>query len=84
MEISHAEVIINLLDTASKIGLKLNLAEAQNIYFNNIYIYLDDIFELIRIKNQDSIHKKLVKSLLIIGQKLNINMEYFEEKASQL
>ena len=26
MEISHAEVIINLLDTASKIGLKLNLA----------------------------------------------------------
>lgn len=84
MEISHAEVIINLLDTASKIGLKLNLAEAQNIYFNNIYIYLDDIFELIRIKNQDSIHKKLVKSLIIIGQKLNINMEYFEEKASQL
>lgn len=84
MEISHAEVIINLLDTASQIGLKLNLAEAQNIYFNNIYIYLDDIFELIRIKNQDSIHKKLVKSLIIIGQKLNINMEYFEEKASQL
>ena len=84
MEISHAEVIINLLDTASKIGLKLNLAEAQNIYFNNIYIYLDDIFKLIRIKNQDSIHKKLVKSLIIIGQKLNINMEYFEEKASQL
>lgn len=84
MEISHAEVIINLLDTASQIGLKLNLAEAQNMYFNNIYIYLDDIFELIRIKNQDSIHKKLVKSLIIIGQKLNINMEYFEEKASQL
>lgn len=84
MEISQAEVIINLLDTAQLIGLKLNLAEAQNIYFNNIYVYLDDIFELIRIKNQDNIHKRLVKSLISIGQKLNINMENYEEKASKL
>ncbi len=80
LEISQTEVIIDILNKVKLIDLSLNLTEAQNAYFNNIFVKLEEMFEILKDKDQGSIHKKLAKNLITIGKMLNINMEKYEEQ----
>ena len=53
-EIQQAEAILDLFDIISKLELNIDIAEAQNIYYNKIYHRIGDIIE----NNQNSQRKR--------------------------
>lgn len=82
LEIQQAEATLELFDNIEKLELNVDIAEAQNIYFNRIFHELGEIIENINKSKQTaankSMDKKFVSTLLDIGQKLNINTEFYK------
>jgi hypothetical protein len=76
-EIQQAEVILDIFDIIEKLELQVDIAEAQNIYFSKIYHRVGDIIEA-GFKRQSS--RRFVEMLLDIGEKLNINTEFYQIK----
>lgn len=76
-EIQQAETILELFDNIEKLELNVDIAEAQNIYFNKIFHEFDDIIENVN-KSSSSTDKKFITILLEIGNKLNINTEFYQ------
>ncbi len=76
-EIQQAEAVLELFDNIEKLELNVDIAEAQNIFFTKIFHEFDNIIENIN-KSSSSTDKKFVKSLLEIGQKLNINTDFYQ------
>lgn len=77
LEIQQAEATLELFDNIEKLELNVEIAEAQNIYFNRIYSELGDIIENMD-KSADSSDRKLILIILEIGQRLNINTEAYK------
>ena len=80
LENQQAEAILELFDNIEKLELNVDIAEAQNIYFNKIYHELGEIIPNINKLNKSTnqaADKKFVLTLLEIGQKLNINTEFY-------
>ncbi len=80
-EIQQADVLLELFDTIEKLDLNIDIAEAQNIYFSKIYHRIGDILEADMKRPSD---KKFVEMLLDIGEKLNINTEFYKKKADKM
>lgn len=82
LELQQAEATLELFDHVEKLELKVDIAEAQNIYFNRILSELGDIIDNMKMTEKTSESKsadvKLIKILLEIGQKLNINTEAYQ------
>jgi hypothetical protein len=80
-EVQQADVILELFDTIEKLELEVDISEAQNTYFAKIYHRIGDILEsdLKRPAN-----RKFLEMLLEIGEKLNINTEFYKRKADKL
>lgn len=76
-ELQQAEVILELFENIEKLELEVDIAEAQNIYYVKIYHRIDDILES-GIKR--SSNKKFIELLLDVGDKLNINTEFYRKK----
>lgn len=76
LEFQQAEATLELFDNIEKLELKVDIAEAQNIYFNRIFHELGAVIEDIN-KSKKSEDKKFVLILLEIGQKLNINTDFY-------
>lgn len=76
LEIQQAEAILELFDNIEKLELNIDIAEAQNIYFNKIFHQLGEIIENLNKKPQSE-DKKFIIMLLEIGQKLNINTDFY-------
>lgn len=76
-EIQQAETILELFENIEKLELHVDIAEAQNIYFNKIFHEFDEIIENIS-KSSTSSDKKFIALLLEIGNKLNINTEFYQ------
>jgi len=75
MEIKKCENTINTLSLAQKLGLRLNLSHAQDVFFNSIYNQVLELFETIeRSKNQE-MDQKFISSVLSLGTMLNFNVE---------
>lgn len=81
LESQQAEAILEIFDNIEKLELTVDIAEAQNIYFNKIFRELGDIIENIQESKKTLSEKMLdtqfVITLLEIGQKLNINTEFY-------
>lgn len=77
LEIQQAEVILEIFEDMEKLELSVDIAEAQNIYFNKIYQLLKDEIEKINTSSHES-DKTLIINILEIGQKLNINTEFYK------
>ncbi|MBP3924341.1 DUF3536 domain-containing protein [bacterium] len=82
-EYQQTEIILELFDEVSSLELEVDIAEAQNIYFAKIYHRISEILdsEQITKKNQA---KKFVNALLDIGDKLNINTEFYRLKLAKM
>ena len=80
-EIQQADVLLELFDTIEKLDLNIDIAEAQNIYFSKIYHRIGDILEA---DMKRPSNKKFVEMLLDIGEKLNINTEFYKKKADKM
>lgn len=76
LEIQQAEATLEIFENIEKLELNVDIAEAQNIYFNRIYHELGEIIENIT-KTSQAVDKKFVLMILEIGQKLNINTEFY-------
>lgn len=81
LEIQQAEATLELFDNIEKLELTVDIAEAQNIYFNKIFHELGEIIENMNKSDSHSADKSSDKTfiliLLEIGQKLNINTEFY-------
>lgn len=76
LEIQQAEATLEIFDNIEKLELNVDITEAQNIYFNRIFHELGRIIENMN-KSEKSLDKKFILILLDIGQKLNINTEFY-------
>lgn len=76
LEVQQAEATLEIFENIEKLELNVDIAEAQNIYFNRIYHELGEIIENIT-KSSQAADKKFVLMILEIGQKLNINTEFY-------
>lgn len=79
IEIHQAEATLEIFDFIEKLDLKVEIKEAQNIYFSRIFHevgeYIDNITD---IKNETD--REFVDMLLEIGRRLNINTEFYKNK----
>ena len=82
-ESQQADSIVELFDIIEKLDLQIDISEAQNIYYNRIYHRIGDIIE----NNSNSPSDKdvrFIKLLLTIGEKLNINVDFYKVKLDKL
>ncbi len=77
LEVQQAEATLEIFDNIEKLELDVDIAEAQNIYFNKIFHQLGEVIENMN-KSSQSLDKKFIIMLLDIGQKLNINTEFYK------
>ena len=78
-EIHQADTIVELFDIIEKLDLEIDISEAQNIYYNKIYHRIGDILENDKKEPTDK-EIKFIKLLLTIGERLNINVEFYRVK----
>lgn len=82
LEVQQAEVILEIFDHIEKLELTVDIAESQNIYFNKIFHEMGEIIENINKSGRSEAtkvaDKKFVTMLLEIGQKLNINTDFYK------
>ncbi|MDR1167567.1 MAG: DUF3536 domain-containing protein [Heliobacteriaceae bacterium] len=79
-EIQQAEVVLELFANIETLELEVDIAEAQNTYFNKIYHRIGEILEIVLSESKKSNDMKFIESLLDIGKKLNINTEFYRRK----
>lgn len=77
LEIQQAEATLELFDNIEKLELNVDITEAQNIYFNKIFHELGEIIDNMDKSNKSS-DGKFILILLDIGQKLNINTDFYK------
>ena len=82
-EVSQAETILDLFDMISKLELEIDIAEAQNIYYNKIYHRIGDIIEN-NISQSRERDMEFIQVLLSIGEKLNINVDFYRMKMDKM
>ncbi|MFI3300783.1 MAG: DUF3536 domain-containing protein [Candidatus Gastranaerophilales bacterium] len=82
-ESQQTDIILELFDNIEKLELKVDISEAQNIYYTKIFHKIGDLVEHIG-ENKKNNTKKFAEKLLLIGNKLNINVEFYEIKLSNL
>ena len=80
-EVQQADVVLELFDTIEKLDLEVDISEAQNTYFGKIYHRIGDILES---DLKRPLNRKFLEMLLEIGEKLNINREFYKRKADIL
>lgn len=83
LEIQQADVILELFDHIEKLELEIDIAEAQNTYYSRIFHRIGEIIELSTQSKRKS-DKKLVQMLLDIGDKLNINTDFYRAKLDKI
>lgn len=76
-ELQQAEAILELFDTIEKLELHVDIAEAQNIFFNKIFHEFGNIIEHIN-KFSNTSDKKFISVLFAIGKRLNINTDFYQ------
>ena len=80
-EIQQASAIIELFDNIEALDLQVDISEAQNIYFTKIFHRIGDVLET---SSKSPSNKKFVEKLLKIGERLNINTEFYQRKADKI
>ena len=82
-EARQADAVSDLFSIIEKLELNIDMAEAQNIYYNKIYHRIGDIIDNYSHEpNQKDVD--FVNVLLSIGEKLNINVDFYRMKLDKL
>ena len=82
-DIHKADAVLELLIIADKIELDIELGEAQNIYYNRIYHRISEILDDDTKKNKDH-NIKFMNTLLEIGTRININVNFYQYKLDKI
>ena len=79
LEVQQADVLMELFDYIEKLELEIDISEAQNTYYTRIYHRIGEIIELSQ-KSKRASEKRFAQMLLDIGDKLNINTDFYRTK----
>ena len=80
-EIQQADAVLEIFYQIEKLELQVDIAEAQNTYFNKIYHRIGELLENAeQTKSGRNSIRKFIIMLLDIGNKLNINTEFYRQK----
>ena len=84
-EIHRLDKILKLFECINKLGLKVDIAEAQNMYFNKIYMKFTNLLDNV-LQSNDNIEevRDFLFSLLVLGEFLNINTEFYKSSILKL
>ena len=77
-EIHRIETVLNLFKYVDALELHIDTSESQNTYFNKIHEILENVVSNIEEVNSDY-DRKFVLLLLELGNKLNINTDFYRE-----
>lgn len=77
-EIHRIETVLNLYKYVALLELRIDTSESQNTYFNKIHEILEEAVSNID-ELKDEYDRKFVLLLLELGNKLNINTEFYKE-----
>jgi alpha-amylase/alpha-mannosidase (GH57 family) len=84
MEQHQANTVVSLIDYACDLEIDLDLTEAQNVYFNMIHVRIPEFIDIYRNSDNSEIDKKLLLNILIVGEKLDVNIEPYRKEASRI
>ena len=74
--IQQAEVLLELFEHIEKIDLEIDISEAQNTYYTRIYHKIGEIIEVSK-KSKRRSERNFIQMLLDIGDRLNINTDFY-------
>jgi hypothetical protein len=77
-ELHRIEIILDLFECVELLDLNVDVSEAQNTYFVKVKDLLEDFAEQPE-DARDDYDRKFILLLLELGEKLNINTEFFKE-----
>ena len=83
LEVQQADVLIELFDYIEKLELEIDIAEAQNTYYTRIFHRIGEIIELSQ-KSKRASEKRFAQMLLDIGDKLNINTDFYRNMLDKI
>lgn len=83
MEMQQFETITNVLSIAHRLRLKLDLGEAQNIYFNTVHTRIPELISSLEGSESPDFDKKFILIVLGLGEKLNFNIEKYHNDLSK-
>jgi alpha-amylase/alpha-mannosidase (GH57 family) len=78
-DMNHAQKTLDLFDKIEKLELEIDIAEAQNLYFNRVYHRVGDILD-----GCDKKEIRFVQMILKIGERLNINTDFYRQKLDKV
>ncbi|MCD7739817.1 MAG: DUF3536 domain-containing protein, partial [Candidatus Gastranaerophilales bacterium] len=84
-DIHRLDKILKLFECAGKIQLKVDISEAQNMYFNKIYVKFTKLLDSVLQQNDnlDEVRDFLF-SILVLGEYLNINTDFYKSSILKL
>ncbi len=84
-EIHRLDKVLKLFECVNKLDLKVDIAEAQNMYFNKIYTKFKNLLDGVLSSNEniDEVRDFLF-SLLVLGEYLNINTDFYKSSILKL
>ncbi len=77
LEMQQAELLLELFEYVDKMGLEVDISEAQNTYYTRLYHRIGEIIEVGKKSNRKN-EKRFAGMLLEIGEKLNMNTDFYE------
>lgn len=76
MEYQQAEVTQELLDTIDKLDLRVDISDAQNLFYSRVVSKFNDLIDNVN-SHSDA---NMVELLFDIAKRLNINIDFFKAK----
>ena len=84
-EIHRLEKTIKLFENAGKLQLKVDISEAQNLYFNKIYTNFTALLDAALDSNENMEEiRDFLFSILVLGEYLNINTDFYKSSILKL
>ncbi len=84
-EIHRLNKVLKIFECAGKLNLKVDISEAQNMYFNKIYMKFIKLLDTVKrsSENMEEVREFLF-SILVLGEYLNINTDFYKSSILKL
>ncbi|MBQ4122153.1 DUF3536 domain-containing protein [bacterium] len=84
-ESHHLDKILKLFECVNKLGLKVDIAEAQNMYFSKIYTKFNALLDN-ALHTEQSVEeiRNFLFSILVLGEYLNIDTGFYKSSILKL
>ena len=78
LEVQQADLLLELFHYVETLEIEVDISEAQNTYYSRIYHRIGEIIEVSK-KSKRASERRFAQMLLDIGEKLNINTDFYRK-----